>query len=86
MVIVGDKIIEIAIKAIAKKFKLTKILEYVEKPNVLDKSVDRLYNITQALASRVRDLESDSHPKRDFVVCEKCKCEVEETEGKWYDK
>ena len=86
MVIVGDKIIEIAIKVIAKKFKLTKILEYVEKPNVLDKSVDRLYNITQALASRVRDLESDSHPKRDFVVCEKCKCEVEEKEGKWYDK
>jgi uncharacterized protein YoxC len=86
VVIVGEKIIELAVKVIAKKFKLTKILEYVEKPNVLDESVDRLYNITQALASRVSHLESDSHPKRDFVVCEKCKSEVEEKKGKWYDK
>ena len=80
--IIGEKIIEVAIKAIAKKFKLTKILEYVEKPNTLDKSVDRLFKINQALEARVRDLEKyyHNHPqsKKDFVVCDECKCKIEE--------
>ena len=76
--IIGEKIIEIAIKAIAKKFKLTKILEYVEKPNELDKSVERLFKINTALAQRIGDLERYSHPKRNFVVCDECKCKIEE--------
>ena len=76
--IVGEKIIEIAIKAIAKKFKLTKILEYVEKPNELDSSVERLFKINHALEKRIGDLEMYSHPKRNFVVCDECKCKIEE--------
>ena len=76
--IIGEKIIEVAIKAIAKKFKLTKILEYVEKPNELDKSVERLFKINTALAQRIGDLERYSHPKRNFVVCDECKCKIEE--------
>ena len=76
--IVGEKIIEIAIKAIAKKFKLTKILEYVEKPNVLDKSVERLFKIVQALEGRIGDLEMYSHPKRNFVMCDECKQQIKE--------
>ena len=76
--IVGEKIIEIAIKAIAKKFKLTKILEYVEKPNELDKKVDRLFKINQGLAQRIGDLEMYSHPKRNFVVCDECKQQIKE--------
>jgi len=97
MVIVGDKLIKLAgnyaLKLVAKKFKLDKVLEYVEKPNELDKlfakmskSVDRLFTINQSLEGRITNLESDSHPQRDFVVCEKCKSEVEEKKGKWYDK
>ena len=80
--IIGEKIIEVAIKAIAKKFKLTKILEYVEKPNVLDESVERLFKINQGLAQRIGDLEKyyHNHPqsKRNFVVCDECKCKIEE--------
>ena len=83
--IVGEKIIEIAVRAIAKQFKLTKVLEYVEKPNELDKSVgrisksiDRLFTINQALEKRIRDLEVTSHPKRDFVICDECKCKIKE--------
>jgi hypothetical protein len=76
--IVGDKIIEIAIKAIAKQFKLTKILDYVEKPNENNKSIDRLFKISQALEQRIGDLETYSHPKRDFVICDECKCKIKE--------
>jgi hypothetical protein len=81
LVIVGEKIIEIAIKAIAKKFKLTKILEYVEKPNDLDKSVDRLFSICQSLEARITDIEKYYHNRPP-----RCKCEAKEKEGKWYDK
>ena len=30
------------------------------------------------LSTRVKKLEKNSHSKRDFVVCEKCKQEVKE--------
>ena len=70
--IVGEKIIEIAIKAVAKRFKLTKILKYVESPNELDKSVERLFKINHALEGRITHLEHDSHPKREFVRCKEC--------------
>jgi hypothetical protein len=76
--IIGEKIIEVAIRAIAKKFKLDKVLAYVEKPNTLDESVERLFNINQALATRITELESVAHPSRNFIVCEKCKQEVKE--------
>ena len=99
MVIVGDKLIKLAgnyaLKLIAKKFKLDKVLEYVEKPNTLDKmvgvikksidtvkkSIDRLFNISQSLEARITDIEKyyQNRPPE-------CKCEVKEKKGKWYDK
>ena len=99
MVIVGDKLIKLAgnyaLKLIAKKFKLDKVLEYVEKPNTLDKmvgvikksidtvkkSIDRLFNISQSLEARITDIEKYYHNRPP-----QCKCEVKEKEGKWYDK
>ena len=92
MVIVGDKLIKLAgnyaLKLIAKKFKLDKVLEYVEKPNTLDKivavikkSVDRLFNISQSLEARITDIEKYYHNRPP-----QCKCEAKEKEGKWYDK
>ena len=92
MVIVGDKLIKLAgnyaLKLIAKKFKLDKVLEYVEKPNTLDKivavikkSVDRLFNISQSLEARITDIEKYYQNKPP-----ECKCEVKEKKGKWYDK
>ena len=77
--IVGEKIIDIAIRAIAKKFKLTKILEYVEKPNELDKSVERLFKIYHALEKRITHLEHNSHPKREFVRCKECEERITKT-------
>ena len=50
----------------------------MEKPNELDKSVERLFKINTALAQRIGDLERYSHPKRNFVVCDECKCKIEE--------
>ena len=52
--IVGEKIIELVIKAVAKKFKLTKILEYVEKPNELDEAVARLENRIELIESLIK--------------------------------
>ena len=58
---VVDKLIKLAgdyaLKLIAKKFKLQKLLDYVEKPNDNNKSIDRLFTINQSLESRVGHVE-----------------------------
>jgi hypothetical protein len=46
-------IVNLAIKAIAKQFKLDKVLDYVEKDNVLDRKVKKL-------EKKVKKLESDT--------------------------
>ena len=46
-------IVNLAIKAIAKQFKLDKVLNYVENDNVLDKKYRKL-------DKRVRKLEKDT--------------------------
>ena len=66
-------IIEKVIKILAKQFKFDKILDYVEKPNELDKDVKHL-------KARVHSLEKMAHPSRDFVICDDCKCKVVITE------
>ena len=37
-------LVNLAVKAIAKQFKLDKVLDYVEKDNPLDKKVKKLEN------------------------------------------
>ena len=64
-------IINKVIGLIAKQFKLDKVLSYVENDNELDYQV-------KAMEKRMNLLEKMAHPKRDFVVCEKCKDKVEE--------
>ena len=66
-------IIQKVVKLIAKQFKLDKILDYVENPNELDEDVNHL-------KARVDSLEKMSHPPRDFVICDECKCKVVITE------
>ncbi len=46
-------IINLTIKAIAKEFKLEKVLDYVENDNVLDRKVKKL-------EKRLKKLEKDS--------------------------
>ena len=62
-------IIQKVVKLIAKQFKLDKILDYVEKPNELDEDMEHL-------KARIESLEKMSHPPRDFVICDDCKCKV----------
>ena len=64
-------IIAKVVKLIAKQFKLDKILDYVENPNELDEEVDNL-------KERIMRLEVNSHPKRDFVLCDMCKEKIKE--------
>lgn len=47
------------------------IMEYVFEDNNLDQQMD-------AMQERVSKLEGLSHPKREFVVCNDCKCKVQE--------
>ena len=64
-------IISKVVKLIAKQFKLDKILDYVENPNELDEEVEKL-------KERMIKLEVNSHPKRDFVLCDMCKEKIKE--------
>ena len=62
-------IVEKAIKILAKQFKLDRVLKYVDEPNELDEDMKHL-------KARVSSLEKMSHPSRDFVICDDCKCKV----------
>ena len=64
-------LIKKAVELIAKQFKLDKILSYVEDDNELDLKVNQM-------EKRLDLLEKMAHPKKDFVVCNNCKCKVEE--------
>ena len=66
-------IVEKAISLLAKQFKLDKVLKYVDEPNELDEDMKHL-------KARVHSLEKMSHPQRDFVICDDCKCKVVVTE------
>jgi hypothetical protein len=76
-------IVKQAIKLLAKQFKLNKIdkiLDYVENPNDADKRIDELELTIFHQGKLIKQLLEDSHPKRDFVLCEKCKKQIKENE------
>ena len=62
-------VIKAVLKLLKKQFKLDKVLKYVDEPNELDEDVKHL-------KARVFSLEKMSHPPRDFVICDDCKCKV----------
>ena len=64
---IGNKLLDGAVKLLAKKFKLDKVLKYVEEPNDLDK--------------RVEMLEKMSHPPRNMNICSICKKKMDNYEG-----
>ena len=76
-------IVKQAIKLLAKQFKLNKIdkiLNYVENPNDADKRIDELELTVFHQGKLISRLLEDTHPKRDFVICEKCKKQIKENE------
>ena len=71
-------IVEKVIKLLAKQFKFDKILKYVEEPNDADERIDKLEVNVFHQGKLISQLLDDSHPKRDFVICEKCKQQIKE--------
>ena len=65
------KIIDRILDILIKQYKLDKVLNYVEKPNELDKEVDEL-------KEQIIKLEAKAHAPRDFVICEMCKEKIKE--------
>ena len=53
--------------------KISPLEKYVFEKNDLDIEME-------GLRARVKSLEKMSHPVRNFVVCEQCKCKIKEKE------
>jgi len=67
------------VNLLAKQFNLFKVMKYVEEPNDADERIDKL-ETTQFQQSRLIEfLLKDSHPKKDTVICNKCKKQIGET-------
>ena len=56
---------------IIQRFKLDKVLDYVEKPNNLDVKVEELED-------KVIELERFAHEPKEFVNCDVCKKKIKE--------
>ena len=67
-------IINQVIKHFVKHFKMDRVMNYVFNDNELDKKV-------KELDEEVKMLIAVAHPKRDFVICEECKCKIKEKEN-----
>ena len=63
-------LIDGAIRALAKKFKLDKVLSYVENDNELDLAVKHM-------EKRLELLEKMAHPPREFVSCKVCENKIQ---------
>ena len=70
MIIPKILIIQVA-SSLTKHFKLDKIMSYVFDDNELDEKV-------KCLEDKVDLLEKLSHPPREFVICDNCKCKIKE--------
>ena len=68
------------VNLIAKQFKLYDIMKYVKEPNDADERIDSLETNVHHQAKLIEMLFKDSHPKRDFVICDKCKQEIKDKE------
>tara|TARA_R100000808_G_C2148641_1_gene156806 strand:- start:2974 stop:3213 length:240 start_codon:yes stop_codon:yes gene_type:complete len=78
---IGQKLlVDAVVKIIKKTFKFDKVLDYVENPNDADKRIDELEMTVFHQGKLIDRLMKDSHPQRDFVICEKCKKQIKEIE------
>ena len=72
--IVVGKLIDL----ISKKFKLDKILKYVEDPNDADDRIDELETITFQQGRLIEFILKDMQPKESPELCSKCKQQIRE--------
>ena len=78
--IIVEKVLKLAAKQFRKQFKLDEVLEYVQNPNDADKRIDELELTLFHQGKLLKQLLEDSYPKKDFVLCEKCKKQIKEIE------
>tara|TARA_Y100001963_G_scaffold151506_1_gene234458 strand:+ start:258 stop:527 length:270 start_codon:yes stop_codon:yes gene_type:complete len=76
------KAADLAINVIAKKFKLKKLQEYVEKDNELDvqmrvqqKTSDKHGKALEEVQKDIAILKKNSHAPKDFI-CMECGCKA----------
>ena len=55
------KVLELATKQLTKKFKMKKVLDYVEKPNDADERIDKIEIDVFHHHKRLDKLEKESH-------------------------
>ena len=60
------------VNLLSKQFKLFKVMKYVEEPNDADERIDKLETTVFQLSRLVEMLLKDSHPKKEFIRCDKC--------------
>ena len=62
--VIISKVLKLVTSSLAKKFKLSKLLRYMERPNDCDIRVDKI-------EEDVKELKKMAHPSQDFV-CTNC--------------
>ena len=78
--VIVEKVLKLVGEQFKKKFKLDKVLDYVENPNDADERIDKLELDAFHQGKLIDKLLENSHPKREFVLCEKCKQQIKETD------
>ena len=90
--ILVKKVLDLVMKHLMKNFELDKfdkIVDYVEKPNDLDKQMDALHKKIDKYGKYIEELEkniailkNDSHPPQEYICCRRCGCEIAKTKSK----
>jgi len=47
-------------------------------PTLINNKIRRMETEMRGIRGKLHRLEADSHPKRKFIRCEECKCQVKE--------
>ena len=69
-----------ALKLLSPKL-IVKIIDYVTKDNELDLQMKATIKEVFKLKKDIKKLRRDSHPEREFVVCNCCKKTIESNKG-----
>ena len=87
--ILMKKVIGVVMEKIAKKHRIKKLQDYVEKDNELDiqvkqqqKTISKQGKYIEEIEKKVAILEVDSHPAQEYICCRKCGCKIAKTKIK----
>ena len=87
--ILMKKVIGVVMEKIAKKHRIKKLQDYVEKDNELDiqmkqqqKTISKQGKYIEEIEKKVAILETDSHPSQEYICCKKCGCEIAKIKNK----